>query len=267
MILSPYRGTYKLIDYYRKEKEKEMRYQGGKFWQRKQIKQAIMKDLEGRELSGTYIEPFIGGGAMAAVMGNEFNHAHYSDTHPDLMMMWEAVHSGEMDTENIHHPSREEYNELRHAEPSAYRGLIGFSASFGGGWFKGFICSEKRHKDVDCSVSATARRIKGDIITMSGQESTTFYHRDYRDVIVKEGDVIYCDPPYVNTHGYSVGEFDTLLFWNTMREWADLGAYVYVSEYNGPDDIPVICEQSKNTTLAGMRYMRKVIDKLYRVHT
>lgn len=148
-----------------------MRYQGGKFFQRKKIKGAIMKDLENREISGTYIEPFLGGGAMAAVMGHEFNHAHYSDTHIDLMMMWQAVHNGEMEIPETH-ITKEEYNELRHAEPSAHRGFIGFSCSYGAGWFKGYACSEKQHRKRGCPLEQAFRRLAGDIITMAGKKST-----------------------------------------------------------------------------------------------
>lgn len=243
-----------------------MRYQGGKFFQRKKIKEAIMKDLENREISGTYIEPFVGGGNFAEVMGNLFDNAHYSDTHIDLIMMWTAFYNGEVEIPETH-ITKEEYNELRHAEPSAYRGLIGFSCSFGSDWFKGFACTERHHKSTGCAVSASIRRITGDIITMAGKESTSFYCRDYRDISPSPGDVVYCDPPYAGTYGYSVGGFDTLTFWETMRRWTEMGAYVYVSEYSGPDDITVICEQSKLSKLSGMKHSKVETDKLYRVHS
>lgn len=242
-----------------------MRYKGGKFHQKKKIKQAIMKDLEGRELSGTYIEPFIGGGNVAAVMGNLFDNAHYSDAHPDLILMYEAFRRGEF-YESTKHPTREEFYQLKKEEPSALRGLVGFGCSFSAAFFSGFICDEKNHAKRGCYFYASIRRVNADIKTMSGRKTTTFEHKSYMDVKASEGDVIYCDPPYANTSGYTVGDFDSDAFWRKAEEWVNDGAYVYVSEYEAPTAASIICEQEKIVNSAGTRCSKITNDILFRLH-
>ena len=44
-----------------------------------------------KSMPGRYFEPFVGGGSMAAEMGHKFDEAHYSDMHPDLMLLWSSL--------------------------------------------------------------------------------------------------------------------------------------------------------------------------------
>lgn len=68
-----------------------------------------------------------------------------------------------------------------------------------------------------------------------------FTQSDYRQYEHKEGDVVYCDVPYKDTHQrYQTAKFDTDAFW----EWARTRNYpVYVSEYKAPDDFACIWEK------------------------
>lgn len=69
----------------------------------------------------------------------------------------------------------------------------------------------------------------------------------YADYEYRDGDVVYCDPPYKNTHGYGI-EFDTDAFW----EWARTRDYqVYVSEYQAPSDFVSIWSKEKRVLLNG----------------
>ena len=53
----------------------------------------------------------------------------------------------------------------------------------------------------------------------------------------KDGDVVYCDPPYQNTGCDYNSEFNHDEFW----EWVRTREYpVYVSEYNAPEDFVMI---------------------------
>ena len=77
---------------------------------------------------------------------------------------------------------------------------------------------------------------------------------DYRNADIKEGDVVYLDPPYANTGGYARGNsedtFDNGAFW----EWANKIArtnHVYVSEYTAPEGWEAILTFPKKTTMAG----------------
>ena len=64
------------------------------------------------------------------------SHDHASDSHEDLILMWQALMRGEM--EPFADVTEVEYAALKTAAPSARRGFVGFGASFGGGWFGGY---------------------------------------------------------------------------------------------------------------------------------
>lgn len=69
-----------------------------------------------------------------------------------------------------------------------------------------------------------------------------FAQMDYADYEFREGDVVYCDPPYRNTDGYrhTKEKFDHDKFW----EWVRTRNYpVYVSEYSAPEDFVSIFEK------------------------
>ena len=64
-------------------------------------------------------------------------------------------------------------------------------------------------------------------------EPIFFTNLDYRNYEYKEGDVVYCDPPYKGTGGYDNNTFDHDAFY----EWVRTMDYpVYFSEYSAPDD-------------------------------
>ena len=67
----------------------------------------------------------------------------------------------------------------------------------------------------------------------------------YEDYAYRDGDVVYCDPPYKNTHDYGI-RFDSDAFW----EWARTRSYpVYVSEYQAPEDFVSIWSKEKRSIL------------------
>ena len=83
------------------------------------------------------------------------------------------------------------------------------------------------------------------------------------DALVRPGDLVYCDPPFLGTAGYSYFKgFPYALFLECIEHWIALGANVFVSEY---------AKQSDNWKLVGEWEGRKNIatssrvDRLYRV--
>ena len=84
------------------------------------------------------------------------------------------------------------------------------------------------------------RKLKGSADMMKVE----FAQMDYKDYEFREGDVVYCDPPYRNTryYGHTKEKFDHDKFW----EWARTRDYpVYVSEYSAPDDFMSIFEKRR----------------------
>lgn len=87
----------------------------------------------------------------------------------------------------------------------------------------------------------------------------TATNEDYRDYEYREGDVVYCDPPYAGTEGYG-GEFDHDAFW----EWVRTRTYpVYVSEYRAPDDFIPVWEKAKRSLFGKTNLSKPVIEKLF----
>lgn len=90
----------------------------------------------------------------------------------------------------------------------------------------------------------------------------------YEDVELKEGDVVYADPPYEGTYqGFTV-EFDHERFWNWCRCQAKLGVKVFVSEYNAPEDFIEVLSVEKERLGAGGTSAKygKAIEKVF-VHS
>lgn len=208
-----------------------MRYLGGKFRTATAMSRAILTHTDRRT---TYIEPFLGGGAVAAKLGHHFRNSHYSDGHLDLMLMWSALGNGWTPPTEL---SRDKYEHLRTAHPSPLRGFAGFGASYGGKWFGGYAASRWHPGGFqEDYVAESARSATRCLTGARGQELTTFTALDVFDLTPDPAAVIYCDPPYQDTQTYdALGEFDHARFWATAEQWARDGAAVYVSERSAPD--------------------------------
>lgn len=81
--------------------------------------------------------------------------------------------------------------------------------------------------------------------------------KDYSDVNIPEGSVVYADPPYMGTTQYKV-EFDHERFWEWCRQSA---VPVYVSEYNAPSDFVSVFKKEKRCTFGDNS--RNTIENLF----
>lgn len=237
-----------------KKEVSKSQYMGGKAKLSKELSAVMLSLTDERE---HYYEPFLGGGSVAEKMGQHFNHCHYSDNHQDLVMMWDAVvnHGWEPPSEL----TEEEYYYLKVAEPSPLRAFAGFACSFGGKWFAGVARSKKTH------YPSTGRRSVLRGRSMAGIERTTYTHMSYEDLEPIPGSLIYCDPPYMGTTGYTTGHFDHEKFWTIAQAWAKAGASVYVSEYNAPEGWVVVWSKEQTISLVGGTERNlKSIEKLYK---
>lgn len=194
-----------------------------------------------------YLEPFMGGGAVLAKMAPHFTEVFAGDIHEDLVLMWKALQSGWEPPEIV---SKELYDSLKSAEPSALRGFVGFGSSFSGKWFGGYVGrAYDRHADyLMPPFSATARRAML-------KDIKSFRHALIRCVPYTgwnphENVLVYCDPPYEGTLGFSgSGDFNHSEFWGTVRQWSRQGATVLVSEYSAPVDFDVFAERTRKVML------------------
>jgi DNA adenine methylase len=176
----------------------------------------------------------MGGGAMTAALAPHFDLVIASDSHPDLILMWQALQQGWVPPSIV---TEDDYNALRHAEPSALRGFVGFGgASWGGKWFGGYARGGNRNY-----ADESTRGLVRDIKLMS---NVVFLQRDYRDISVAKGDTIYADPPYAETTSYST-PFDNSEFWEVADAWVNGGANVFVSEYSAPKSWDCVWETTR----------------------
>ena len=84
-------------------------------------------------------------------------------------------------------------------------------------------------------------------------------NKDYADVQIKENSVIYCDPPYKNTHKYRV-DFNYENFYEWCGKQKQL---VIISEYAIPEDFICIAEKEKRSLMCKDDNTTKKIEKLF----
>lgn len=180
-----------------------MQYFGGKTRIGKHIAeylQSIRKDGQ------VCIEPFVGAGwVMTLVNGERYAY----DKHPYLISMYQELQKGWVPPTSL---TREEYEKARDGELPVYlTGFIGFGCSFAGKWFGGYAKSGDRNYCLNAHNSIMKK--------MKTMQDVKFECKDYLE-LKPVGALIYCDPPYQGTtqYGKVVGDFNSELFWNKVRE-------------------------------------------------
>ena len=224
-----------------------MRYMGGKDKLSKRISTSI---LEARKPGqDTYLEPFVGGASVLAKVAPHFTTALAGDTVEDLILLWEAARDGWVPPLGM---TKDEYESLKLAPPSALRGFAAFGMSYSGKRWAGWTPNLPTRKwDEEAS--------RGVVRKASSFANVTFACRSYSEWTVDETYVIYCDPPYDGTTEYpGAPGFNSAAFWQVAEEWVDKGATVLVSEYGAPDgwvarwskDVPVSLRPGGHRTRA-----------------
>ena len=230
-----------------------MKYQGGKTRLAKYICPLILQYGRGRS---TYIEPFLGSAAIMSKVAAHFSVAIGNDIVPDIAALWSESISGTFEPPvNL---SREKYQDLKNAPPSALRGFAGAGCSFAGKWFGGYASGDNRNFAQEASKSVTNRAA-----TMKHVRVTSL---DYEDLSnhVSDRTVVYADPPYAGTTGYAgAGAFDHDRFWRVMGDWVNRGAVVLVSEYSAPENWTEVWSHERHTSTALNNTGARAVDRLF----
>lgn len=148
-----------------------------------------------------------------------------NDLHKNLVDMWKYVQDGGVLPDEISEDEYRAINKNREDYPSWLVAFVGFGSSFAGKYFGGFArCSDGKN------YGAIAKR--STISKVVGIQDVEFYSGDYAKVPLPcEPTLIYCDIPYKNTTGYSVGDFNHSSFYDWAIRTSSLGHSVFVSEY------------------------------------
>jgi len=234
-----------------------MKYVGGKHGVGKLISEFMVQQCGPNKVDG-YIEPFCGSLGVFKFMTNKgYKKYIASDYQSDLIEMWKKIQNGTLKIPN--EISEEKYNSLKNAKsPNALKAVAGFGLSFGGKFYAGYSqkWAGKSGRNFLNEFKNSIEKIKPSIIKSNVQ----FYNKSY-DEFNPKNMLIYCDPPYQSTQGYSTGEFNHQLFWDTMRKWSKNNC-VFISEENAPPDFAVVWKRKKRRTLdKNNRFYR--YEKLY----
>jgi DNA adenine methylase len=225
-----------------------MQYLGGK--------SKIAKDLARIiQPKGLCWEPFCGGLSMSVQLA-KYGPGLVSDAHPALIALYQAVRAGWQPPEVVTEADYQAAKGLPDSDP--LKAFVGFGCSFGGKFFGGYArASPSRNYPRHC-----ARSLARDIPSLARCQ---IEHLSFLDQEPTPGfDVIYCDPPYWGTTGYSTGSFDHTLFWARCVQWAQTGSRVFVSEYTClyPS---IVDEVWTKKVLSTVGVYHEKVEKLYQV--
>lgn len=217
-----------------------MVYIGGK---QKIVKKILPIILRHRKADQWYVEPFAGGmNVICHVRGKRIA----NDSNPYLIAMWKELVAGwipdEIDKEEYFH-----IRENKESYPKHIVGWAGFICSRNGQWFMGYADRSKTYRDYQYE------RIENIMTQVPLMENVTFMDKDYTDLEIPPGSIIYCDPPYANSIKYKENHCSHTEFWDWVRVKSKEGHEIYISEYTAPEDFVCLWQQQKKNTL----YYRK----------
>ena len=230
-----------------------MKYVGGKHIIGKYISEYMYNNVPPNEVNG-YLEPFCGSlGVFKHVLIYDYEKFIGCDLQPDLIQLWNKLQKNKLELPET--TSEELWHEIKdYPSPNALKAVFGFGLSFGGDWFSGYSqkYASTSGRDFYQEIKNSLHKIKPVI----QRSNVKFLNKSYLDLSPKNM-LIYCDPPYENTKGYSTGDFNHETFWDTMRKWSK-DNYVFISSEVAPPDFESIWSKSKTRTMSkNLRFSKK----------
>jgi DNA adenine methylase len=230
-----------------------MRYQGGKSRLSKYIAPIINAEIEKYGITD-YYEPFVGSGAVVEKIICKNRYA--SDINSDMIAMFQALRNGWVPPESVSEDEYKQYKANKEALDPALRAFVSIGCSFGGKLWGGLA------RGRGTEVGEAFRSVKR---TCTKTHDVLFSCVEYAHINPKSS-ILYCDPPYANTLAYGSIDFDSVTFWDKVREWSKTNI-VFVSEYSAPSDIPLHTEFNHVKTINNINGGKQTSskEKLYRV--
>ena len=243
-----------------------MVYLGGKFYQSDAYVK-ILKKVAKETGATVYVEPFVGGfniPTRLAMKGSPFLEHRLSDMMRDTIRLHEAVaFEGYWPT-----PVDEAtYRRLRDERPDTLEAhAAGLLQAYSGKRWDSFVPFESeagkwRDGVVPYFVSKVNSLFR-DARALRDLQGITLNVCPYDEVVIPDGAIVYCDPPYANTTAYNTGEqFDHIAFWLWANELAKR-CTVLVSEFTVPYDWVVVYEKGKQNSVAANKKAARRIEYL-----
>lgn len=219
-----------------------MKYMGGKSRIAKQIASYILAYSSDKTVP--FVSLFCGACSIEVILAQYFDNVICNDNHKYLIELNKAIQNGWQPPETV---TLEEYKYIqKHLDENpALSGFVGFGCSFGGRWFEGYARGKNSRGEFRNYAEESRKALLRDIAPLKNVE---FICKDYRDVVLPDGCIVYADPPYNNTKQMNRKSFDTDAFWNYMRDISS-NHMVFISELSAPDDFTSIWEQKLTRSL------------------
>lgn len=245
-----------------------MRYFGGKA----RVGQRIADCINTVRCEGqTYWEPFVGG-AWVMCRVKPVGPRLGSDICQPLIALYQELQDGWEPPMSV---TEADYQAAKRGEVKPHvQAFIGFGCSFAGKWFGGFArgghgadaptAARSLRSKLDRNYAANARN---SLLKKScGMADVRFSCIDYRQPPFEpKGWLIYCDPPYAGTTGYSAAPpYNPSEFWEQCSRWAIDGNTVLVSEYKAPEDWTCVLEIPTKTDIRnGSNILEPRVERLF----
>lgn len=228
-----------------------MKYMGSKNRIAKDILPIMLKDRFGKP----WIEPFVGGGNMIdKVDGVRIGY----DLNPFVIQALIAIRDNIVDLpKNNSEFNETDYSYLR-THDYRFKGYAGFAFSYGGKWLGGWSRESLGKRDYVKEAYDNAFKQSPKL------QGVELHCSSYKDIILKERSIIYCDPPYSGTTKYSNSSFDHFEFWGWCRQKSREGHTVFISEYSAPDDFECLYEKKIVNSLTRDTGSKVGTEKLFR---
>lgn len=156
-----------------------------------------------------------------------------NDPHKELVAMWRYVKHGGQLPDTI---SEEQYQEIKEGGEDWLKGFVGFGCSFAGKWWGGYDRGGEGRDYCQNAKNSTLKKI-------ATMQDVMFTNLSYEDLYIHhKGAMVYCDIPYKDSVGYSVGNFNHEKFYKWAEWMWSQGKYVVTSEYehNVPEGWKVV---------------------------
>lgn len=208
-----------------------MVYQGSK----RRIAGEILPIMLGKmEVGQTFVDAFSGGSNVVCLMPEEYQRIA-NDKNRYLIAMWKRLTTTDWKPptfipKNFYDEVRNSWHRGDRKFDDATIGWVGFMASRNGRFFDGgYSGHNAKGRDY---ISENIRNITRQIDSLKGVE---WQCGSYDKMAIPEGSLIYCDPPYKGTTGYtSARNFDYDGFYDWARQKKRDGHTVFISEYDIP---------------------------------
>ena len=233
-----------------------MKYMGSK---NRIAKHILPIMLNYRKPGMPWVEPFVGGGNLIdKVTGPRIGYDGNKHTIEALVAIRDHCHELPKTDRDF---TERDYKGLRSKSDGWLAGYAGFSFSYGGkwlgGWSRGTSAAGKPRDYV-------AESFRNALVQSPKLKGVQLMCAPYDKAHIPQSSLVYCDPPYKGTTGYSVTQFDHEAFFLWCGCLRDAGNIVFVSEYEAPWDFECVWEKEITSSLTKDTGSKRGVEKLFR---